>query len=238
MHVYRQSVDHLSESSIVLARTQASNSGPKLIPLDVLVYCTGWTPTSTLFSPATALELGLSVAQPIQGSTITSKWEVLEDAQDSKIVYSFPSLRHPPAYRKVKPLYTPFRLYKAVVPPVDSTDHSIVFLGKLVVGANFSAAEAQALWAVAYLDGKVKVEQSVMEEDVARTVAWCRRRYLNKGELGSYFFFDVVDYTDMLLEQLGLRSHRRKGWLRSLIAPCMAVDLRGLLDEYRSKYRE
>ena len=106
----------------------------------------------------------------------------------------------------------------------------------MVVGNNFRTAEVQALWAVAYLDGRIKVDQSDAERDVATTVAWDRRRYLNKGQLGSWFYYDVVAYADMLLEQLGLTSHRRKGWFGNLMDPCFASDLQGLSGEYKARY--
>ena len=71
-----------------------------------------------------------------------------------------------------------------------------------------------------------------MEREIAATVAWDRRRYLNKGELGSWFYFDVVDYADALLEQLGLSSHRQKGWKGNLVEPCFAADLKDIGKEY------
>ncbi len=178
-----------------------------------------------------------------------ARWEELEDIKDAEVLSRFPALTHPPAYRKSKRTHTPFRLHRAMVPPEDITDHSIVFLGKLVVGNNFRAAEVQALWAVAYLDGNlyprflefgsmlIKKERERFEREVAKAVAWCRRRYLNKGELGSWFYFDMIDYTDMLLAELGLSSHKPKGWLRKLFAPCRAEDLRDLIAEYKHCYR-
>jgi hypothetical protein len=45
-----------------------------------------------------------------------------------------------------------------------------------------------------------------MEKEVAMSIAWCRRRYLPKGELGHWLYFDLVPYTDALLQQLGLES--------------------------------
>lgn len=91
---------------------------------------------------------------------------------------------------------------------------------------------------MAYLDGRINLPSPAhVEREIAETVAWDRRRYLNKGELGTWFYFDVVDYCDGLLEQLGLRSHRRgKGWVGELMDPLLAKDLRGLAEEYKSKY--
>ena len=190
---------------------------------------------SSLFPPEEASHLGLPVHITDADPKHQAKWKALEDAADPKILTRFPHLGHPPPYRNIQPVYTPVRLFKALVPPAHAREHSIIFLGKMVVGNNFRTAEAQALWAVAYLDGKIDTKSSMMEEDVARTVAWDRRRYLNKGQLGTWFYFDVVAYADMLLEQLGLSSHR-KGWFGNLMDPCFAEDLKGLVDEYKAKY--
>ncbi|KAL8761232.1 MAG: hypothetical protein Q9184_002636 [Pyrenodesmia sp. 2 TL-2023] len=241
VHIYRQNISHLSRDSIIL-KPRSDGSSPEhkplSIPVDVLVYCTGWSAKSTLFPPLEASELGLSVALEDANPQTQAHWQRLEKAADPVILSRFPSLKHPPAYRKIEPRATPFRLYKAMVPPADDT-HSILFLGRMVVGNNFRIAEAQALWAVAYLEGHVRhlPTRGQMEEEVAETVAWDRRRYLNKGELGSWFYFDVVDYADALFEQLGLSSHRQKGLIGNLLEPCFAADLESMVDEYKQKHR-
>ena len=235
VHVYRQRIDHLTANSVILAPGNGSDK-PLTIQADVLVYCTGWSPTSSLFPPEEASYYGLSVPMAEADPKNQAKWRALEDAADPKVLSRFPHLGHPPTYRELEPMYTPFRLFNAMAPPVDATDHSIVFLGKMVVGNNFRTAEAQALWAVAYLDGKIDAKTSTMEDSVATTVAWDRRRYLNKGQLGSWFYFDVVAYADMLLEHLGLSSHRQKGWFGNLMDPCFASDLRGLVNEYKARH--
>ena len=237
VHVYRQNVDHLSEHSIVLTPTVNSEAKPDTLPLDVLVYCTGWSPTSTFFPDNIASQLGLPIVLDRVDPNLLSKWQALDTAADSNVLAHLPALADPPPYRRSQPSQTPFRLYQSIVPSQHAEDHSVVFLGKMVVGNNFRVAEVQALWAVAYLTGHIKYDQADMEQEISKTVTWCRRRYLNKGELGSYFFFDVIDYTDMLLAQLTLSSHRRRGWFGNLFGPCRAFDLRGLLGEYRALYR-
>ena len=236
VHVYRQSIDHLSADSVTLSANGASTSNSQSLSLDVLIMCTGWLPSSQLFPKPVALDLGLPMANTESTPEETAGWETLEDRGDRNILARFPLLRYPPAHFKTKPLYTPCRLYKAMVPIVDIEDHSIIFLGNLIVGNNFRVAEVQALWAVAYLDGNIQLQRQGMELEIGETVAWCRRRYLSKGDLGSWFYFDALDYTDMLLEQLGLRSHRSRGWLKDLFGPCKAADLKYLADEYIKAY--
>ena len=225
--------------------------------MDVIIYCTGWVPTSPHFSSELAAELGLSQALPTHDVKETSNDETdaADESFNGSIGTQFPLLGNPPRSFTTKPaLYSPFRLYKAVAPLSDLSSHSIVLLGKLVVGNNFRVAEAQALWAVAYLDGHITPSTSdavtnindqhhdfgaKAEEEVNKTVAWCRRRYLDKGRLGSWFFFDAISYSDMLLAQIGLKSHRGKGWFgwfRDLFAPCRAKDMKDLADEYKKLY--
>jgi len=235
VHVYRRNVDRLNSISVTLAPIDAADN-ESTIPCDVLVYCTGWNPVSYLFSSEKASGLGLSVPITEVDPKAESYWQALETAAETGVLSRFPYLDDPPPYNRSEPTHAPFRLYKAMAPVIDEADHSIVFLGKMVVGNNFRTAEAQALWAVAYLDGKVNVPESEMAKDVAMTVAWNRRRYLNKGQLGSWFYFDVIAYADMLLEQLKLSSHRRKGWFKNLMDPCFADDLKGLGAEYRARY--
>ena len=236
VHVYRQNIDHLSTDSITLSGNGSSGSNSQSLPLDVLIMCTGWLPHSQLFPTPVALGIGLPTAITEPTPRETGGWETLEDRADRSILARFPLLGHPPAYFKKKPLYTPCRLYKAMVPVGDIEDHPIIFLGKLVVGNNFRVSEVQALWAVAYLDGNIRLQRQGMELEIAETVAWSRRRYLSKGDLGSWFYFDALDYTDMLLEQLALRSHRSKGWLSNLLGPCKAADMKNLADEYMNAH--
>ncbi len=238
VHVYRQSIDHVSANSVVLSPKNGSDDKPLTIPADVLVYCTGWSAISSLFTTEEASQLGLPVPMAEADPKLQAKWKALEDSADPKVLAKFPYIGHPPAYRRNEPTYTPVRLFKAIAPPANALHHSIVFLGKMVVGNNFRTAEAQALWTVAYLNGEIDAETSTMEEDVAMTVAWNRRRYLNKGQLGSWFYFDVVAYADMLLEELGLSSHRQKGWFGNLLNPCFADDLKGLVDEYKARHHQ
>ncbi|KAG8531826.1 uncharacterized protein KY384_003462 [Bacidia gigantensis] len=231
--VYRRNLKAIDEREITLAEEKGTGESGLTIPADLLIYCTGWSPQSALFDDATAAQLGLPVSIKYSESTNTP----LDVAADAQVLSDFPALAHPPMYRRIEPALTPFRLYKTMAPVSENDDRSILFLGRLVVGNNFLVAEAQALWAVAYLDGHIACSQEEMERSVAETVAWSRRRYLNKGQLGIWFFFDVIKYADMLLAQLGLDSHKRKGWFGNVFSPLRAADLKSLLGEYNAKHK-
>lgn len=65
--------------------------------------------------------------------------------------------------------------------------------------------------------------------------AFSRRRYPSHGAAGDFLFFELVWYTDKLLGDVGLKSHR-KGWWTDWVEPCLATDLQGAGEEYRRKY--
>jgi dimethylaniline monooxygenase (N-oxide forming) len=164
------------------------------------------------------------------------KWFELEQAADDEICHSFPRLQKPPPHHTSTPTESPFRLYKYMV-PTNAKMSGIVFLSHIVIGNNFRAAESQALWAVAYLDHRLSLPaREDMEKEVAMSVAWCRRRYLSKGALGHWLYFDLVPYMDALLEQLGLESHGKKGISKNFFSPCIAEDLKDLLSEFKGKH--
>ncbi|KAL6721672.1 hypothetical protein ACLMJK_000776 [Lecanora helva] len=233
--VYRQDIERISPHSISLAAGTRAEENTRMLPVDILVLCTGWSPISQLYSRHLAKEMGL----PVELDK-TEERETSDDEQslvEKQVLNDFQTLRFPPKYRRIGPSHTPCRLYRLMVPVIDTPAHSIVFLGKMVVGNNFRAAEIQALWAVAYLDGKLQVDSLQARQEIDETLVWCRKRYLNKGHLGSWLFFDTVDYSDWLLSQLGLKSHRQGGFLRHFLGPCRAVGLRNLIEEYKALRR-
>ena len=231
VHVYRNDIKQVSADAIKLAPRIEGREHGEVLPVDIIVLCTGWNPISSLYSPTFAEMMGLPVALDNIGGTLEMEEKLMQSPNLTDD--HFLSLRDRPRYRREMPLHTPFRLYRAMVPILEDDAQSILFLGKLVVGNNFRVAEVQGLWAVAYLDGHLPPGKFDMQQDIDETVSWCQRRYLNKGALGSWFFFDALDYTDMLLAQLGIRSHRQKGWWKSFFGPCMAMDLKNLVAEYK-----
>ena len=229
----------MSENGVVVAPNESNGSNSRTLPVDMLVLCTGWTAVSPLFSPSMASKLGLPtpVHMQSQQTKAAKAWSDLDDANDREILNEFSTLQYPPAYRHEKPFQAPYRLYHSMISLDDLPRRSFISLGKLVIGNHFRSAEIQALWAVAYLDGGVPICETKAKLAISRTRAWCRRRYLNKGEMGNWFFFDAIDYTDMLLAELRLERHQQKGWFSRFLAPCRASDLRGLVEEYISLYK-
>lgn len=233
MRVYSGDVDCLERDILRL------HDGEE-IPTDALLCGTGWVPSLQFFSQAQCQELGLPHLLDEVSIDEKSRWTVLEEEADSEVIATFPQLANPPVHFHNYSKHTPYRLYRQIVPLAESSgathDRSIVFIGQLEVGNYFPAVECQSLWAIAYLDGKLSLPgKEKQEREVALFRAWCRRRYLSKGESGTNMTFELIGYTDTLLRDLSLTSHRR-GWFKDLFAPFFARNFSKLGDEFSKRF--
>lgn len=202
-------------------------------PCDAILCGTGWKRGLNMFENNMLRDLGLPYPKDVEPPMETAKWEKLVGEADARVLSRFVMLRNPPKHYRKYESRTPYRLYHTMAPV---HDNSILFLNHIVAGAKLFAAEAQAIWAVAYWDKAFKIPSvAEREKDIAHMVAWNKRRYLSNGELGHFAAFDSVPYVDKLLDEIGLTSHRRKGWLGNMFAPIMPVDLGKAWQEYLSR---
>ncbi len=179
------------------------------------------------------LELGLPHPFADEPTDDAEMWIKLEIQADQKVLEQFPQLANPPRHHHRSAETTPYRLYNGIAP---LNDDSIAFIGFASCGNNFRAVECQAIWATAHLDKKLTLPPvEKRREEIAQLIAWCRRRYLSNGEQGNFLAFDTITYTDKLLRETGLSSHRQ-GWFRDYFVPRTSADLAGLKDEYIAKY--
>lgn len=226
VHIYRKDIRSMKPHAIVLY------DGSE-IPVDALLCGTGWKSNYPFFSQELARSLGLPHSPEEDSEQETKTWTSLLEAADRQVIAEFPQLEHPPPHRKPDVPTTTAKLYKGIAP---LEDHSAAFLGHTDISNAFRAAEAQAIWTTAYLDGSISLpplEQA--RQEVAYMNAFSKRRYPSHGETGDCLFFELVWYTDKLLEDVGLKSHR-KGWWSDLVEPCLAADFKDVKDEYRKKH--
>ena len=202
---------------------------------DVLFCGTGWDPHYPFFTKAQAVKMGLSHACEDDEPEESQEWDAFSKIADQRIIAQFPQLANPPPHVKspAKPNRTATRLYNCIAPLGDT---SIAFMGDIHLHDSFRTAEAQAIWTTAYFDGNVKLPPlKEAKQEIAYMTAFCKRRYPSRGGAGNYFHTDLVPYTDKLMKDIGLKSHR-KGWWKDLVYPCLISDLKGMKDEYLAKF--
>ncbi|KAH9904694.1 putative dimethylaniline monooxygenase [Xylariomycetidae sp. FL2044] len=226
VHVHRGGVKRLDGSELYLDDEDGTH-----FPCDAVLCGTGWKKgLDDMFDNNTRRQLGLPHPKDAEPREETAKWEKLVAEADEQILRRFVMLRNPPKHYHKYETRTPYRLYHTMAPVHDD---SILIMNHVVAGSKMFAAEAQAIWAVAYWD-KAFTLPSVAEReaDIAHMIAWNKRRYLSNGELGNFAPFDSIPYVDRLLDEIGLRSHREKGWLGNMFAPVMPGDLGRAWHEY------
>jgi dimethylaniline monooxygenase (N-oxide forming) len=229
VQVLREDVVAIRESSVELC------NGVQL-EADALLYATGWRCDMSYFDHSLRVKLGLPMAEANLDDNYQQQWRTLDQQAEAKIDFEMPMLSRNEPYRKPNKQRTPMRLYKSMLPIEDRT---MVLLGKTVIAHTFPAAEVAALWAVTALDGKIAFPSvETMREEVALVVVWSRRRYPSRGWQGMWLPWDLIPFTDMLLKQMGLVSHRGGTWWSDLTTPTSSRRLRGLIGEYKKKYGE
>lgn len=182
------------------------------IQCDALLLGTGWKSSLHILSDELKVEFGLPHDPDLDAHATREHWSKLENEADASVTKSFPLLANPPPHYLKKARTTPYRLYRGMVPIADPT-RSIVFINFILAGNMMMNAEVQAMWAVAYLTSPALIHlpsASQMGIDVARTVAWCQRRYLSTGQLGNFAGFDATLYTDVLLKDMGVEGPWRE----------------------------
>jgi hypothetical protein len=189
---------------------------------DAVLCGTGWKPGLDIFKPDLLVELDLPHLKADERKATTEKWGKMLLAADEEITKKFPILANPPPHPHQQIPTTPYRLWNGMAPLNDDT---ILFMNHLTAGNKMIIAEAQAMWAVAYFDGRIAISSiEKREQEIATFVAWSRRRYLSNGELGNFAVFEIVTYIDKLLEDIGSPG-RWKGWWRDTFAPFTPRDL-------------
>jgi Pyridine nucleotide-disulphide oxidoreductase len=233
---------HISEVSHLTTRAVHLTAG-EVLETDALICSTGWKH----YPPITFLPEGIEASLGLPHYS-SSDDPFLAQA-DEMILTEFPRLKTQPIYTNQKPRdlsprdkdspispNQPYRLYRFLVPPSDIPNHSIGFAGMLTTISTPLVAQIQALWLTAYLTKQLPIAKSQQEiyEDALLHSQFCKWRY-PQGYSDRFpdFVFDAVPYLDLLLGDLGLKVHRKRGWLREIFEAYGPGDYEGLIDEWR-----
>ncbi|KZT21081.1 FAD/NAD(P)-binding domain-containing protein [Neolentinus lepideus HHB14362 ss-1] len=230
--VHIEDVEKLSHKTVHL-------SSGELLPADAFIYMTGWEikPSFEFLPAGIESKLGLPGASNEDTTAIQKA--------DEEIFSRFPRLRDQPVRNSDRERFSskdskavaPYRLYRAMVPPVFITDRSIVFCGTLQSFNTPLIAQTQSLWATAYLDGKLPLDSTEhVNADTVLHSQFCRWRCPEgRGKEYPDIVFDGIPYIDMLLNDMRLKRHRKKNILAECFQPYTVVDYRGVVDEWRTK---
>ena len=143
---------------------------------------------------------------------------------------------------------TPYTLYRFIVPPTPRffATRDVAFAAFAVNFSTATSVHLQALWISAFFDGDVAVQEEgndtnreYMEKlkyDTLLHSRFGRWRYpAGRGSQFPDFVFDAVPYFDLLLGDLGLEMHRKRGWFAEVTDPYGPADYRDTVSEWVAK---
>lgn len=150
---------------------------------------------------------------------------------------------------------TPWTLYRFMVPPSAQLlqTRDIAFAGVLLNFTTAIIAHVQALWINAYFNNQLPADVlptlSTNKEDAhlnvnGKSIEDIRRETLLHSRFGRWrypaghgdrfpdFVFDALPYVDLLVDDLGLKVRRKKGWFAEILQPYSPADYRELVEEW------
>jgi dimethylaniline monooxygenase (N-oxide forming) len=206
---------------------------------DAAIFATGWDFKMTMFDSPTALEVGTTAPLKDEDGESAAYWANLRTEAEKEVFQKFPVLKHPPPFRQREVDYTPFRLYRHMLPPAlaEKQDRSLIFIGLVTNVQTTIYNEVSALWGVSWMEGLLDVQKSKEEMDyeIAKVNSWCERRYLARGATRQIASAEINHVTDMLMEDMGLKVYRKGNWLWEIFVPPRSQDYKGIVQEMLSK---
>ncbi|KAJ7367120.1 FAD/NAD-P-binding domain-containing protein [Mycena albidolilacea] len=205
------------------------------VEADVVLLATGYASSWTnLFDEHTAEQLGISRHSP--GPLPVSKYI------DAGNYYS---LKNPPPSRPASEKWAS-SIYNGIVPAKNIARRDFAINGAVFTTNVGYTCEVVAHWISSYFLGdKMDIPRTPEEayEHIERNAAWVRKRHpgalvrVNESHSSLIAFWTWPQYTDQLLEEMGLRSMRSGGnWLTW---PFKVIDVKeiGTLAEERREKR-
>lgn len=157
------------------------------------------------------------------------------------------------------PFTTPM-LYHFMVPGTAEflRTKDLAFAGQVTNFSNVICAHIQGLWISSFFHGKLtrdpssavmppdvdvgKMEQSAMTLDEVHWQTVLHNRFgkwrypKDAGAKHPDFVFEAVQYLDMMMADMGLKVHRKGGWLKEITDPYGPEDYRDINDELNAKF--
>ncbi|KAI7774646.1 hypothetical protein LA080_008032 [Diaporthe eres] len=250
---------HIADVTRLSARSVHLSDGTEL-ESEAMCCVTGWKWTPPLKFLPEGIDEELGIPHAPTGSRLSH----LVDKADREILDEFPRLKDPPVQNsKYVPLteqegvsasdgavnspestsLTPWTLYHFMVPPSqDMLKHrDVAFAGALM---NFNVPltmHVQSLWINAYFRGEGLSLPATTEDMQYQAVLHSRfGKWRYPGGHGSQypdFVFDAQPYTDLLMRDLGLQVHRKKGFMAESLEPYGPEDYKDVVQEWLRRHR-
>ncbi|MBB3190982.1 flavin-containing monooxygenase [Halomonas cerina] len=125
-----------------------------------------------------------------------------------------------------------FRLYRHILPPGEPC---MGFIGYASSGNAPLTSEISAHWLSQYFQGQLELpNRNEMDRDIDRVLEWTAKVFPDQPEahfIGGY----IAHYTDWLLRDMGLRTHRAESVFSEYLGPFWAERYRNIAEERRNK---
>lgn len=226
---------HIDEIARFGTKSISLASG-ETVEADTVVLATGWRKEPSLeFLGGLEAEVGLHHSP--------SDLEELTKDADAEILNRFPALKTQPERKTqleqtlAERMNQPLRMYRFMVPPAMVSSHNLAFAGMVSTITTSILATVQGLWISAFFDGKLDrlptSEDDIKWQTVLHTQFGRWRYPIGYGPSFPDFVFDAVPYVDMLLHDLNVESHRKKGRMADILDPYGPEDYVGVVDEWK-----
>lgn len=193
---------------------------------DVLIAATGWKKGSNI--KYVNFDCGLQQSGEERAQ--------LKARADREVRESFPMLKNQPAMRYEQKDDEPLRNYRFIVPSQAAFKRNIAFAGMVSTVTTSIFAAVQGLWIAAFLDDKLarspRTEKEVTDEIMLHTQFQKWRWPAGYGAALPDFAFDSIPYMDLLMNDLGLKNHRKPSQLQELAEAYKPWDYKGITQEY------
>ncbi|KAM0547581.1 hypothetical protein ACHAPJ_010325 [Fusarium lateritium] len=226
IRVHIDDIDHLEPGRAVLT------SGNEL-DTDAIICSTGWKKESPIkFSGLGEEKLGLPYS--------VEKKRDLSQAADAKVLSLYPSLKNQPQLNIQKPKEAdPLRYYRFMIPSTMINSRDLAFAGMISTVSTATCATIQGHWIAAFLGGKIDhipTSEEEIHDEIMLHTQWGKWRYpCGYGADLPDLVFEGLPYCNMLMKDLGLKTHRKSSKFQELTSPYLPADFSGLVEEWKNK---
>ncbi|KAL2206382.1 FAD/NAD(P)-binding domain-containing protein, partial [Sarocladium strictum] len=243
--IHEADLSHLSEGKVHLDDTEGT-----VLESDAFLCVTGWKqrPPMKFLPEGIERKIGLayvptSADQGLAPDESLAAQEDLLEKADAEIQARFPRLTVPmnetpatEAETAPNSPYTTPMLYHFMVPGTAEflRTKDLAFAGQVTNFSNVICAHIQGLWISSFFDGKLTHDvhwQTVLHNRFGK---W--RYPKDAGAKHPDFVFEAVQYLDMMMADMGLKVHRKSGWLKEITDPYGPEDYRDINDELNAKF--